>query len=180
VKYRPLLPTAAVFAIGVGLALLWADGGSRQDRPYENLAVDERAPTVSARAIKGFIASGSGDSSESPALSVIDSLPFEAVPPGARVVGADTRIDNGRREVSVSLESEWSPLDLEIFYTEELVKDWIVYRDTLTEGVGWSAVFLQLDGVERSLGVFAVIKNWDEGRSGRYKTKVSLLMAEEI
>ena len=104
------------------------------------------------------------------------SLP--SLPTGAKVLEVEQEESSGLRETIVKLETGLTPIELSTFYTDELVEDWIIYRDTLTEETGWSGVFLQYGDIERRLGVFGVVKSRGVGATGGTVTAVSMLLVE--
>ncbi len=99
------------------------------------------------------------------------------VPPRTRVISSDSSVVGETRESVAKLESELSPDDLQLFYTDLLLKEWIVLRDSLTERVGWSGVFLQIEEPEKRLGIFANVKTIGSAHS---ETRISLYLVEEI
>ena len=98
------------------------------------------------------------------------------VPPRTIVISTDSSDTGETRESVAKLESELSPDDLQLFYTDLLLNDWIVLRDSLTEGVGWSGVFLQIDEPEKRLGIFANVETIGPTHSD---TRISLFLVEE-
>ncbi len=99
------------------------------------------------------------------------------VPPQTKIISSDSSVTGELRESIAKLESELSPVDLQLFYTDLLLKDWIVLRDSLTEGVGWSGVFLQIDEPEKRLGIFTNVKTIG---SKHTESRISLYLVEEI
>lgn len=101
-------------------------------------------------------------------------------PPGSDVVEFDVQTENGLRETVVKLESDMLPVELASFYAEELIDDWLVYRDTLSGSIGWNGVFLQLGEVERRMGIFVTSRGWNDLRTQPVGTRISIIMVEEI
>ena len=119
-----------------------------------------------------------GSDTTSSYRAVSPSLP--SLPAGSKVIDVEQEEGNGLREIVVKLETGLTPIELSTFYTDELVEDWIIYRDTLTEGTGWNGVFLQYGDTERRLGVFGVVKSRGIGATGGTATAVSMLLVETL
>jgi hypothetical protein len=184
---RRMAVTIALLAVVIGMVIGWRPGSTGEADPAiskESGRVHSGEPEKTANSKRSggsetAAASVSGRRTET-VVRAIDQLPVEMQPPGSRVIDTAVEVKDGRREKVVKLESSLTPAELQIFYTDHLVKDWIIYRDTLTEGVGWSGVFLQVGETERRLGIFTVIREWSNDSDDRYLTKISLLMAEEL
>lgn len=121
---------------------------------------------------------GSASSAASSYHTISSALP--SLPAESRVIRVEKEENNGLREIVVNIESGLTPIELSTFYTDELVRDWMIYRDTLTEGMGWNGVFLQYGGVERRLGVFSVVRPQGVDPAGKQVTVVSMLLVEAI
>ncbi len=106
------------------------------------------------------------------------SLP--SLPVGSKVIVVEQDEKNGLRETVIKLETVLTPIELSTFYTDELVGDWMIYRDTLTEGMGWNGVFLQYGEIERRLGVFGVVRSRGVGADRGIVTTVSMLLVETL
>lgn len=135
------------------------------------LAQSGRGTTIVERPLSE---GGSGLASSYRAAS--SSLP--SLPVGSQVIEVEQEDGNGLRETVVKLETGLAPIELSTFYTDELVDDWIIYRDTLTEGMGWNGVFLQYGEVERRLGVFTVVKSRGGSETEGVVTTVSMMLLE--
>ncbi len=105
---------------------------------------------------------------------------FIAIPPQTRVLKRSRTIRDGRRESTLKLESSLSPTDLQVFYTDLLVKDWMISRDDLTEGIGWNGVFMQIDPEEKSMGIFAVVKKIGPASGAANPTTIAILKVEKL
>lgn len=101
-------------------------------------------------------------------------------PPQTKILVRSTDVKEGVRQSLLKLESTLAPSDLQIFYTDLLLKDWIIMRDDLTEGVGWSGVFRQIDENEKSIGVFARVKTIGPPSGPANPTTISILKTEEL
>lgn len=104
------------------------------------------------------------------------SFLLPALPAGARLLSVTNATRDGHKETFVRLDTPLSPTELQVFYTDDLVKDWMILRDSLTEQIGWSGVFLQIGDKENRLGIFGVVREVS-GRSG-IRTVVSMQLAE--
>lgn len=104
---------------------------------------------------------------------------FIKTPPRTRVINSVSKIKGPVRESVLKLESMLSPTELQVYYTDLLVKDWMISRDDLTEGVGWSGVFMQIEPTDRTIGVFAVVKRIGPPSGRANPTSISILKTEE-
>ncbi len=176
---RATLTTARILLIFVAVACLVAllIAGSRQTG---ELARVEDGPHSSLQARGGLkkdslpvheIALGAASGSE---------ISEQLIPPKARIISVTSETVKGLSETVTRLETPLRPWELQIFYTDALAKEWIILRDTLTEGVGWSGVFLQIEGDERRLGIFANVEELGSGRGKEVMTQISILEFAEV
>jgi len=102
------------------------------------------------------------------------------LPPRTRLVDRQTTVGGKIAESVTKLESHLSPEELQVFYTDLLVADWLTVRDNLTAGVGWNGVFMQIEGKERSLGIFAVVKSIGRPSGPLNPTRISIIKVEQL
>lgn len=102
-----------------------------------------------------------------------------AIPPDTKVISASTKLSGRLKQNTIELETKLSPEELQVYYTDLLLKKWIIRRDTLTDGVGWNGVFMQIEGKQRRLGVFAVVDRLTAA-GARPVTRVSVLGVDEL
>ena len=104
---------------------------------------------------------------------------FIKTPPQSKVISSVFRGKGRVSEFVLKLESLLTPTELQVYYTDLLVKDWMISRDDLTEGVGWSGVFMQIEPDEKTIGVFAVVKKIGQPSGPSNPTAISIIKAEE-
>lgn len=104
---------------------------------------------------------------------------FIKTPPQTRLISSASKDKGPLRESVLKLESLLSPTELQVYYTDLLLSDWMIARDDLTDGVGWSGVFMQLEPTEKTMGVFAVVKRIGPPSGPANPTSISILKTEE-
>jgi len=104
---------------------------------------------------------------------------FIKTPPQSKVISSVFRGKGRVSESVLKLESLLTPTELQVYYTDLLVEDWMISRDDLTEGVGWSGVFMQIEPREKTIGVFAVVKKIGQPSGPSNPTAISIIKAEE-
>ena len=162
----------ALFGLLLGvIALAVFNGSYSQQRPKELVFADPEIKINEPSSKKALVAKASKSKS---AADIV------MVPPRTSVLSEKQKSEGDIKESFVLLESELTPDELQLFYTDLLLKDWIVWRDSLTEGIGWSGVFLQIDDKERRLAVFAVIKKAGFASQDANITRISIYKVEEI
>ena len=135
----------------------------------------KRMPTVSGT--KDYVEPKNFESRKSVAAD--DGL-FIKTPPKTIVIKHSSKVNGDIRESVLKLESELSPTELQIYYTDMLLKDWMIPRDDLTKGIGWSGVFEQIEPKERSMGIFAVVKSIGPISGPENPTIISIIRTEEL
>ncbi|MCK4268226.1 MAG: hypothetical protein KAX16_05300 [Actinomycetia bacterium] len=162
----------AFFGLLLGLiALAVFKGPYSQLRPKELVLVDPEIKINEPSSKKALVAKASKSKS---AADIV------MVPPRTSVLSEKQKSEGDIKESFALLESELTPDELQLFYTDLLLEDWIVWRDSLTEGIGWSGVFLQIDDKERRLAVFAVIKKAGFASQDANITRISIYKVEEV
>lgn len=171
--------TGIVFFGAVDYLLQTTRGGDSTQRRIERSerprAPEGRGATERGTSVLDRPRSSIAVSSYRAASSSLPSLPV-----GSKVIAVEQDENNGLRETVIKLETVLTPIELSTFYTGELVEDWMIYRDTLTEGTGWNGVFLQYGDIERRLGVFGVVRSRGVGAGGGIVTVVSMLLVETL
>lgn len=142
---------------------------SLQQKPKELALVDPEIKINEPSSKKALVAKASKSAAD-----------IVMVPPRTSVLSEKQKNEGDIKESFVLLESELTPDELQLFYTDLLLEDWIVWRDSLTEGIGWSGVFLQIDDKERRLAVFAVIKKTGFASQDALITRISIYKVEEV
>lgn len=169
----------AVAVAGLASAIYLLVPGSVAKRPGP---VDNRASPGAPRAVMNAKKIGPvGPVNRKPSNfeSVSGNEVFIKTPPQSKVISSVFRGKGRVSESVLKLESLLTPTELQVYYTDLLVEDWMISRDDLTEGVGWSGVFMQIEPREKTIGVFAVVKKIGQPSGPLNPTAISIIKAEE-
>lgn len=102
------------------------------------------------------------------------------LPPSTTVLSNSEETTGGLKKTIIKLESWESPDDLQIYFTDLLLKDWMIMRDDLTPGVGWSGVFLQIEPIDRNLGIFAVVHKMGAASGPNNPTRITIMAGQAV
>lgn len=102
------------------------------------------------------------------------------LPPDTSGVSSTEETTGGLKKTIVKLESWASPDDLQIFFTDQLLEDWMIMRDDLTPHVGWSGVFLQIEPIDRNLGIFAVVHKMGIPSGRNNPTRITIMAGQAV
>jgi hypothetical protein len=106
---------------------------------------------------------------------------FVVLPKHSKVAGRSVKVEDGVKKSILKFEAPLSPKELSWFYVEALVADgWGILRDDLTETIGWSAIFINFDDKERTLAVFAVVRQIQVMAAPSGLSDVRIIMIEQL
>ena len=120
------------------------------------------------------------DGMQSNGRAADDYEDFIKKPPQSRVLKRSSTTEDRTRVSTLKLESWLSPTDLQVYYTDMLVKDWMIAKDDLTEGIGWSGVFMQMEPEEKSMGIFVVVEKIGPPSGRANPTIISIMKIEAL
>jgi hypothetical protein len=171
---RAVVLPAAVMALIV-ILFVW------RTPPERGLIQETRnqAGTVSEVRARG---TGSGGVAETDRLlQAAKSNEFVVLPKHSKVDGRSVKVEDGVKKSILKFEVPLSPKELSWFYVEALVADgWGILRDDLTETIGWSAIFINFDDKERTLAVFAVVRQIQAIAAPSQLSDVRIIMVEQL
>jgi hypothetical protein len=172
VSLRTAVLLAAVVA-ATGAIYLWR---ASLDQPEVGAPLSQ-AGIISEEVMKGAGGRGGLD----PLFEVSRSKEFVLLPKHSKVVDRSVNVESGVKESIIKFEVPLSPKELSWFYVEALVADgWGILRDDLTETIGWNAIFIKFDDKERTLAIFAVVKEMLVMPTRGQPSDVRIVMIEQL
>lgn len=159
--------TRGMFAVAAVTIILLLYFALSNPKPEVEVIMKEAPPVVAGQ--EPVVKSSRGN------LRGLIPLPQET-----RMLGTKTEVKNGVRRTVENLESALTPGELQLYYTDLLLKDWSIEQDDLTEGVGWTGLFAQIEPKMVRMAIITLVSRLAVNPANAGLTRISIVKVEEV
>lgn len=164
---KPLAGTRFIFAVSAVTAVLLIYLAISKPKLEVEIKEKEATPVASSR---------------DAVITIARRTPKSLLPqpPKTRLLATKTETKNGVRQTVEKLETSLTPGELQLYYTDRLLKDWLIERDDLTAGVGWSGLFSQLEPKLVRIAIVSLVSRLAVDPANAGPTRITIIKIEEV